>query len=301
MKRTFLVMLASAMLIFLPTMLFGEDIVHVIQKGDTLYSLSREYGVSVSDLCAHNGISNSSKIVLGQKIKIPQKNASKSSNQSASATYLVQAGDTLFSIARAYNTTVDEIRRANNMTEKSLLKSGSRIIIPSNANNSTIIASSNTSSNSASSAVNASTLPSLSTQNAAPLTDPRLYQTKAVDSKILWPVKTSELVYVAGKTNSVVLQGDKGENVTAVKAGKVIYSGIFRGQGLVVFVQPASSDYVYVYSGLDSVRVQKGDALAFGDVIGTLGIDTLNQKPQLSFMVFKNGTAIDPATAPRGA
>ena len=51
-------------------LVFANDIIHVIEKGDTLYSLGRKYGVSVEEICAYNGITDSSKIKLGQNYKL---------------------------------------------------------------------------------------------------------------------------------------------------------------------------------------------------------------------------------------
>jgi murein DD-endopeptidase MepM/ murein hydrolase activator NlpD len=266
---------------------FAADILHVIEKGDTLYSVSRKYGVSVDEICSANKITNPAKVKLGQSIRIPQKSSSVEKKLSYTD-YLVQPGDTLFSIARNYNSSVAAIRKANNMSESATLKSGQRIKIPAGSSSVKI------------SATDFASVKSEKVIPQSPMTDPRSYQTKNIDSSTIWPVKANELCYVEGKTNSVVLNGNRGESVTAVRSGTVIFSGLYRGFGKVVFIQPKSSDYVYVYSGLDSIAVQKGDSVDYGAVIGRLGIDTRTQKPQLNFMVFKNGTAIDPAVAPRG-
>ncbi len=45
--------------------------VHIVQKGDTLYSIARKYGTTVKDLCAANGISEHKILSIGQKIRIP--------------------------------------------------------------------------------------------------------------------------------------------------------------------------------------------------------------------------------------
>ncbi|MCX7861550.1 MAG: M23 family metallopeptidase [Bacteroidales bacterium] len=44
--------------------------VHIVQKGDTLYSIARRYGTTVKDLCALNGISENNILSIGQKIRI---------------------------------------------------------------------------------------------------------------------------------------------------------------------------------------------------------------------------------------
>ncbi len=300
MKRSALsALFASTLLFFSLSFCFGET-VHVIQKGDTLYALARKYGVSVDEICAYNGISNQAKIKIGQSITIPQKGSLAQSNEQASREYIVASGDTLFGIARSFETTVDEIRKANNLNEKSTLKIGQRLLIPSKT--SAVASTGSSAGSSVSASVNSGTMLAqvvVSTESA-PISDPRNYKVKNVDSKTIWPVNATELSYVSGKTNSVLLSGSKGEKVTAVKAGKVIFSGLYRGFGQVVFVQPKASDYVYVYSGLDSIAVRKGDSVECGATLGTLGLDTISKKPQLNFMVFKNGAAVDPASAPRG-
>ncbi len=302
MKRSALsALFASTLLFFSLSFCFGET-VHVIQKGDTLYALARKYGVSVDEICAYNGISNQAKIKIGQSITIPEKGSLAKASEPAYREYLVSSGDTLFGIARSFETTVDEIRKANNLSEKSTLKIGQRLLIPSKNSAVASTGSTNSSSSASSASANSGTMLAqvvVSTETT-PISDPRNYKVKNVDSKTVWPVKATELSYVSGKTNSVLLSGSKGEKVTAVKAGKVIFSGLYRGFGQVVFVQPKSSDYVYVYSGLDSIAVRKGDSVECGATLGTLGIDTISKKPQLNFMVFKNGAAVDPASAPRG-
>ena len=56
---------------------------------------------------------------------------------------------------------------------------------------------------------------------------------------------------------------------------------------------------MYVYTGLNDIYVNKSDYVSSGEKLGTVGIDALSGKPQLTFMVFQNGRPIDPAKAPR--
>ena len=56
----------------------------------------------------------------------------------------------------------------------------------------------------------------------------------------------------------------------------------------------------WVDRGLGSVKVRKGDYVVSGDEVGTAGVDPIKNEPQITFMVFQNGTALDPAKAPRG-
>ncbi len=95
---------------------------YVVSPGDTLYSLSKKYGVSINDLINANNLT-SDILVAGTNLIIPTND-----NQSSNL-YVVQSGDTLWSIARKYNTTVNDIRMVNNLTSD-LLSIGQTLIIP---------------------------------------------------------------------------------------------------------------------------------------------------------------------------
>lgn len=97
-------------------------ITYTIKKGDTLYSIARNYNVSVSELMKLNNLSTSV-LSVGQTLVIP------TANNGIQRTYTVQRGDTLYSIAKKYNTTVEEIKRANNLPNN-ILSVGQNIIIP---------------------------------------------------------------------------------------------------------------------------------------------------------------------------
>ena len=114
-----------------------------------------------------------------------------------------------------------------------------------------------------------------------------------------WPVKNPTVTYMNGKVSGVQLSAQKNESVTAIRAGTVMYVGNYRGYGQVVFVQ-AKTGHIYVYSGLGSIKVRKGDYVVFGDSLGTAGTDSIKGTTQICLMVFQKSNPIDPAKAPRG-
>ncbi|MBQ3965903.1 MAG: M23 family metallopeptidase, partial [Treponema sp.] len=135
--------------------------------------------------------------------------------------------------------------------------------------------------------------------NVPKIEDPRTYSNKKGDSSLVWPVEKPAVTYVSGKMNGVNLSAKKDESVTAIRAGTVMFSGTYRGFGNVVFIQ-SKTGHIYAYTGLGTVKVNKGDYCVFGAQIGTAGVDSYTSKPQMSLMVFQNGLPIDPAKAPRG-
>ena len=280
--------------------LFSQNISHIVEKGDTLYSLSKKYGVSVDDLRSANAISGSD-LYAGQKLIIPAK---KNDKRVTYESYTVKAGDTLYSIAKRSEITVDELRRLNSLDSSAVLKIGQNLKVP---------AQSGATAQSGSAAQNAGSSSSglaLSVPDTSPSArdnlsligsdkDPRAYSKKNGDTSLVWPVKASEVVYVAGKISGVALTGAKNEHVTAIRSGTVMFSGIYRGFGQVVFVQSANG-LIYVYTGLDTLAVTKGQKVNYGQQLGIIGSDPISGKSLINLMVFKNGSPMDPAKAPRG-
>lgn len=94
---------------------------YTVVKGDTLYGIAQKFGVTVDALKSINNLTSNT-LSIGQVLKIPTTGANK-------LTYTVKSGDTLYSIARTYNTTVDEIKRLNNLTSNTL-SIGQTLILP---------------------------------------------------------------------------------------------------------------------------------------------------------------------------
>ena len=85
---------------------------YTVKKGDTLWSIARNNNTTVDTIKSLNNLSNNN-LSIGQVLKLPTSNT-------GSNTYTVQKGDTLWNIAKKYNTTVNEIKSLNNLTNNSL-------------------------------------------------------------------------------------------------------------------------------------------------------------------------------------
>lgn len=103
---------------------------YTVVKNDTLWGLSKKYGVSVSDLKKANGISGHL-IYVGQKLQIPTKSTkatktvktstSTSTVDTTSTTHTVVKGDTLWSLAKKYGVSVSALMKANNLSSSTIL------------------------------------------------------------------------------------------------------------------------------------------------------------------------------------
>lgn len=98
---------------------------YVVQKGDTLYGISKQFNTSMQRLRELNNLS-SDILAIGQ-VLIVSPNSDR--NPSECVTYTVKKGDSLYSIARQYNSTVDAIKRYNNLTSNNL-SIGQKLKIP---------------------------------------------------------------------------------------------------------------------------------------------------------------------------
>ncbi len=98
-------------------------ITYKVVSGDTLYSIAKKYNTSVSKIKDLNNLTGDI-LSIGQILKIP------SSIQNY-FNYIVKSKDTLYSIAKKYNTSVSEIKTLNNLTSN-ILSIGQVIKIPFN-------------------------------------------------------------------------------------------------------------------------------------------------------------------------
>ena len=104
-------LLSVGQILKIPTSNQENYIEYIVKKGDNLYSISRNYGITQSELMEYNNLT-SNLLSIGQILKIPV--------QETETTYVVQPGDTLYSIAIKYNTTVDNIKNKNNLSNNNL-------------------------------------------------------------------------------------------------------------------------------------------------------------------------------------
>lgn len=95
---------------------------YTVQKGDSLWVIANKYGITTEELKSYNNL-KSNLLSIGQVLKIPQ---GKTSTENI---YTVKKGDSLWTIANRYNTTVEKIKVLNNLTSN-LLSIGQQLKIP---------------------------------------------------------------------------------------------------------------------------------------------------------------------------
>ena len=179
MKKYLVLLLISFLFISL-----SSDTFYTVKKGDTLYSLSRKYSISVNELLSINNLSSSTSIKIGQKLIIKK-------DQNISTTfYTVKRGDTLFSIAKSHSVNVNELKKVNNLWSSNI-KIGQKLNIPGNSSTSTVV------------------------------TNPRVIP-KVVNNKYLWP-HSGPREKLTGKLKGSQISGSIGDKIKSVSIGKVVW------------------------------------------------------------------------------
>ena len=288
MKKSILVF--AAILLLVGQSLFGQ-LQHRVERGDTLFSLSRRFGVPVDELKRVNNIASAESLRVGALLTIPQATSSGPTTQPQAtlpATLLVNRGDTYFSIARRFNVSVDYLLARLERTRYTPLRAGEVLVF--NQPRTVAVQPSPT----------LPVTPTAPTQ--PPITTPRQPEPNTrllppntnlpIIDGLTWPARGA----ISPNNN---IQGGVRITVTgeaaihSVVRGKVTYIGLYRDLGHVVIVKH-DSGYAFVYSGFSNIFVRVNQVVESGAILGNL-----TRSGDVVFSVFRDGHFHDPHRAPR--
>jgi murein DD-endopeptidase MepM/ murein hydrolase activator NlpD len=312
--------------IFALAVLFGtlfftvsaKDLVHIVARGETVYSISRQYNVSQDALMRRNSISDPSKLFEGMRLVIPvaadiappaAARPPAPATQSASVyfEYIVKANETLYSIARSHSVMFQALCDINKFPQNYMVKTGDKIKIPRAAP-----AATPASAGTPAPAATAAPAPAIIQPPMQPIVQPtpmlimpswaaleRPSNAKPVpkNPSIRWPVSAKEIFYMNGNIG-VLVTGEESESVKSLTKGTVVHASPWRGYGNVAIIE-ADGGYRYLYGACKTLSVRKGDSIEPGTELGKLGIYPASGKPELVFIVTYNGSPVDPVKAPR--
>ena len=106
--------------------------IYNVKSGDSLYSIAKKFNTTVNDIKRINNLT-SSLLSINQKLLIPQNTSINNNTNNNENIYIVKSGDSLYSIAKKFNTTVNDIKNTNNLSNN-LLSINQKLIIPSSSN-----------------------------------------------------------------------------------------------------------------------------------------------------------------------
>lgn len=234
---------------------------YLVQRGDTLYSIGRKFGIPFMKLAEFNQLQSPYEIHVGQVLNLKANNtntANNKPNDTASAT------DDAEVVTAA-------------ITRPELSTSADAATAPTTAPNNTAPATIDAGKNAAASDLEA-----------------------IADSDIQWqwplPGKVST-GFDAQNNKGLNITGSAGQAITAAGAGKVIYSGMdVRGYGKLVIIKH-NSNLLSVYAHQGNSLVKEGVFVTQGEKLANLPAASANNKPLvLHFEIRQKGKPVDPAT-----
>jgi len=229
--------------------------VHVIQSGESLYTIARHYDVTAQAIMSANGIVSADKIYVGQHLVIPGRSD------------LLAAMDKGPAVAKAAPVTAP----AAETTKTASVPPAATPAAPA-AEKPTQVAS-------------VDALPKI------PSAEPAM----SGADKFRWPVSGKVATdFIASKNTGINIDAPAGTAVRAAENGTVIYVGSgVEGYGNLVLIRHPNG-YVSAYAHLAATSVNKGDTVSRGDSIGTVGMTGSVSHPQLHFELRMGATPVDP-------
>lgn len=223
--------------------------------------------------------------------------------------HVIESGESLYTIARRYNTTAQAIVGTNNLGSPDKIFVGQKIIIPSMTAKPPVVAPVQTASTTPMSPIKPAQAPAVAEAApapaapapvaAAPAPAPVKTATATPEmsgaDKFRWPVSGKVITdFIASKGTGINIEVPEGTPIRAAENGQVIYVGSgVEGFGNLILVRHANG-YVSAYAHLKNTTVAKGDNVLRGDNIGTAGMTGSVSRPQLHFELRKGATPVDP-------
>jgi len=236
--------------------------VHVVQKGDTLYSIAFNYGFDYHELAELNGIQNPSIISIGQEIKLFPGSAVPVASKPAESLVKEQPKVVKYAYSDAAMAQIDKVQEP-----------GSALVVKPE-----------------------------SKPEAKPKTEPKpdskTEHTDGEDDALEWsmPAQGKLIGEFSESANrkGIDIAGKRGQPIIASAPGKVVYSGSgLRGYGKLIIIKH-NKTYLSAYAHNDQILVKEGQAIARGQKIAEMG-NTDADQVKLHFEVRRFGKPVDPA------
>jgi len=255
---------------------------HTVVRGNTVYSISRLYGIPVRSIIESNRLQPPYLLKVGDQLRLP-----------ARRTYRVVKGDTVYSISHRYGVPIGELMRANGISPPYTIVVGQELAVPAGGAASTVAVQAPSRATQASASKPAVRQATPNQVAVLPSPPPR------TGRYFLWPVKGKVLSgfgdQPGGRHNDGINIGaQRGATVVAAESGVVAYAGNeLRGFGNLLLIKHADG-FMTAYAHNDALLVTRGQKVSKGDAVATVGSSGSVAKPQLHFEIRKGRKAVDP-------
>jgi len=261
---------------------------HVVQRGETLYSIALEHGVDYRDLARWNGLGDGTHIRVGQALRLGPPGAEQAA---AAPPKGVEVGSAPSVAGGVEARPLDAGAIAAQGQGDGSTKTGPKALrLPYSKENLAML--------SARSAPTATTpaVPSAAPAPVSPTASAPTMSAPAAPGALSfsWPAKGKLLNGFSEPNNKGVdIAGKPGDPVVAAAPGRVMYTGTgIRGYGKLIVIKHEDG-YNSVYAHNRSILVKEGQTVARGERIAELGA-TDSDQPKLHFEIRKSGKPVDP-------
>ncbi len=297
------------------TLFFSENFKeHIMQKGETLWRISKNYGVSLEELCKINNIDDITKVKTGTIIMIPliisddnQKNTSTPEYQE----YSIKKGETLWSVGKKFKINIDELIKINNIHDITKVQTGLTIKIPINKEENKSIEN-DYKDFKVHYLKKGETIWRISKKYRVPVQ--KICEINNINditkislgSKIIIPVKVEYLnyelpldgeisIFKTSNFNGVHIFTEEDlnkRNVCSIDKGKVSYIDSIPGYGLTVFIRHENG-LLSTYSGMETINIKEDDEVNQDQIIGIAGNLSRYEKYGILFSIQHKGNGLE--------
>jgi len=272
----------------------------VVQRGDTVYGISRRHGVPMREVISLNNLQAPYTLYVGQRLQMPRPTV-----------YVVRRGDTFYSIARTHDVDMHALARVNGLGPPYPLSVGQRLVVPDRGRSTQIAQNrANPAQTGVSRPVQARTA---SPPAPRPSPPPRQSASQGGGDKastiptppprsgvrFSWPVRGKVISKFgpAGKglrNDGINILVEHGAPVRAAENGVVVYAGNeLKGFGNLLLLKHEGG-WMTAYAHNDRLLVRRGDKVKRGQAIAKAGRTGNVDRPQVHFEIRRGDKAVDP-------
>lgn len=230
-----------------------------VARGDTVYAISRKYGVSVRSVINSNNLRAPYLLKPGQSLRVP-----------SGSIYTVKKGDTVYGVSRSNGIQMSELARINGLKPPYALNVGQQLNLPGRS-------------------------ASAPTRQAVAIAPPP----KITGKGFMWPIQGRVISNYGPKeagyhNDGMNIAAPVGSSVYASESGVVVHAdNKLSGYGNLILIKHENG-WVTAYAHNQSLMVKKGDQVRRGDIIAQVGQTGRVTRPQLHFEMRKGSRAVNP-------
>lgn len=262
--------------------------IHVVEAKETLYSLSRKYNIPILPIILANDLQEPYGLLKGQKIKIPE-----------AKFHVVGDDDTLYSISRKYQVDMTSLAKINDLDPPYSIFKGQKLQIPFSSYNSSDAGSSKLKTElKKKDSILSEKGDKVLVSEKLPNENIKFTTKKKEVDGFVWPVKGKVIKKFGGSGNDhndgINIRASEGEEVLAVKGGKVVYVGdSLKSFGNLVILKH-DNGLLTAYAHMSKLLVKKDQKVQQHQPIGKVGKTGKVDSSQLYFAVRKGKQAMNP-------